>query len=279
MWVGLASGSAVLIAVLTVAACGSSEVPTPTSTVPPTAAPTSGATLVDTPLPIPAPTPRPAERGPSPTRTPSPTPTATEAPVFDERREIGQVEGISFLVTDGSEATFTVREQLTRLPLPNDAVVRTTALSGMVRLDGRESIVQIDLHRLSSDNFIRDRWIRNRMFPDHPTATFTLGDMGPLPLGFTKGDVVEAQVTGMLNIRGIDVLLTFEIEARDDGDSLFILGRTSFTWADFGMSTPTAVLVVSVEDEVKVEVLIAAKPLAARGAGRAAPRISAVQAR
>ena len=271
--VSLALGSAVSIALVTLAGCGSSEAPTlastsgptlsPTAnlTVPPTATPTSGAILADTPRPTQTPTPLQAGPGPSP--APDLSSTLAEAPVFDEQREIGQVEGISFMVTDGSEVTFKVKEQLARLPLPNDAVVRTRALSGVVRLDGGESIVQIDLHRLSSDNSFRDRWIRNRMFPDDPIATFTLSDVGSLPQGFARGDVVEAQVTGTLNIFGIDVPLTFAIEARDDGHSVFILGRTSFTWADFGLPRPSAMLVVSIEDEVRVEVLISVKPLAA----------------
>ena len=52
-------------------------------------------------------------------------------------RTAGQYEGITFNVSEGSEATFTVEEQLANLPLPNDAVLRTTsALTGIVNFDG-----------------------------------------------------------------------------------------------------------------------------------------------
>ena len=51
-----------------------------------------------------------------------------------------------------------MEEQLVRLPLPNDAVMRTTALSGEVQLDGRPSVIEIDLQQLSSDQEFRVRW-------------------------------------------------------------------------------------------------------------------------
>ena len=99
------------------------------------------------------------------TPAPSPTPEAEAS-----MREMGEYEGITFVVSGGSEATFTVEEQLARLPLPNDAVMRTTTLSGEVHLDGRESVIQIDLHSMSSDQEFRDRYVRTRMFGDHQFA-------------------------------------------------------------------------------------------------------------
>ena len=164
-------------------------------------------------------------------------------------------------MSEGSEATFTVREQLARLPLPNDAVVRTSAISGEVHLDGRPSVIEIDLHQLHSDQALRDRYIRGRMFPDDPIAVVTVDDVGPLPEGFAEGEAVTARMPARLNIRGIEVPLTFDLEARDDGDVIFILGRTSFTWADLGMTAPTARIVVRIEDEVNVEVLLAVRPV------------------
>ena len=175
-------------------------------------------------------------------------------------REMGDYEGVTFVVSDGSEATFTVEEQLARLPLPNDAVMRTTNLSGEVRLDGGESVVQIDLHTLVSDQEFRDRYVRTRMFGDHQFATFTVPDVGPLPDGLSSGDEVTTSVSGTLDIRGITVPMEFEIEARDDGSELFILGRTTFTWQELDIPPPTAPVVVSIEDDVIVEVLLTVEP-------------------
>ena len=195
----------------------------------------------------------------APAATQSPAPTETPS-IPDGPRQIGQIEGVDFIVGEGSEATFTVREELVGLPLPNDAVVRTNALSGEVHLDGRPSVVEIDLHRLRSDQNFRDGFIRRRMFPNDPIATFTLAGVGPLPAGFAEGDEVETRVTGVLNIRGSEVPLSFDMEARYDGDVVFVVGRTTFVWSDFGISRPIAGPVVSIEDEVRVEILLALKP-------------------
>ncbi len=45
------------------------------------------------------------------------------------------------------------------------AVMRTTALEGEIHLDGRPSMVNIDLHQLGSDQRLRDRYVRGSMFP------------------------------------------------------------------------------------------------------------------
>ena len=172
----------------------------------------------------------------------------------------GKYEGVTYVVSDGTEATFTVEEQLVRLPLPNDAVMRTTELSGEVHLDGRPTVVSINLQGLESDQAFRDRYVRTRMFGEHPTATFTVPDIGPVPEGLTAGEEVITEVSGSLKMRGETFPLEFEIEARDDGDVLYVLGRTTFTWDQLNIPRPTAPTVASVEDDVRVEILLALTP-------------------
>ena len=71
---------------------------------------------------------------------------------------------------------------------------------------------------------------------------------------------MERQVSGSLEIRGITVPLVFDIEARDDGDRVVILGRTTFTWQQLDITPPKAGPVTSIEDEVRVEVLLSVEP-------------------
>ena len=268
---GVLALSTVLI--LIIAACGTDPTSTPAPTeAPPTA--TATAQPTSTPPPDPSATPAPpadtataqptsTSAPPPPTATPEP-PAATTAPAEPEvaaDRAIGEVEGVTFLVGLGSEATFTVNEKLASLPLPNDAVMRTTALSGEVHFDGRPSVITIDLQKLMSDQARRDRYVRERMFPNDPVVTFTLPDAGLLPKEFTDGETAIGQVTGQLDIRGFQAPVAFEIEARDDGDVVYILGRTTFTWEDLGLTAPNLSF-VQVEDKVHVEILIAARPAA-----------------
>ena len=226
------------IMLLLMVACGSSNGLTPAG---PESAATAQSTLT-----------------PQSTQGSEETPSANASP-GERPREIGDYTDVTFIVSEGSKATFTVGEQLVRLPLPSDAVMHTTGLSGEVYLDGRPSVIQIDLHQLSSDQRFRDAYVRRAMFPNSPIATFTVPDIVPIPDGLAKGDEVTGQVSGLLDIRGVTVPIVFDIEARDDGDVMFVLGRTSFTWDELGIPTPTSIAVASVDDEVRVEVLLAVR--------------------
>ena len=98
------------------------------------------------------------------------------------------------------------------------------------------------------------------MFPNDPIATFTLPDARPLPQGFSDGNEVSIEITGQLEIKGVQAPVIFQVEARDDGDVVYILGRTTFVWSDFGMTAPNVGSFVRVTDEVAVEILISARP-------------------
>ena len=102
--------------------------------------------------------------------------------------------------------------------------------------------------------------MRGRMFNNNPVAVFTVNDLSDLPDEFFSGETFTRQVAGILNINGVDVPLTFDLEIRNDGDLLNILARTVFTWDQVQMPVPTTRIVVSVEDEVSVQLLRVAKP-------------------
>ncbi len=248
--------------------------PTPALTPAATAAPSPALTPASTaavqaaaattpPTDVPANTPaasRSADSAPAKGETPAqpatspPAATPTSQPVPDEPES-----GARYVVGEGSEITFTVEEELRNVPLPFDVVIRTTELSGEINVDGQPSSITVDLHTLVSDQQFRDSYIRSRMFPDHPVATFTVENLGELPPEFSEGEQFERQAAGALNLNGRDVPMTFELEVRKDGSVLNILGRTSFTWEQLDIPVPTARSVVRVAEEVFVQVLVIAE--------------------
>ena len=204
-------------------------------------------------------TPSPTTDAPTSAMTPvsSPTkPSATHATPVSNEQPAGAIQ---YVVGEGSEITFTVGEQLTRLPTPIEAVMRTEKLSGEIYIGGEASAIQVDLRSLASDQQYRDRYVQNRMFPDHPTATFTVDAISDLPPEFESGDTFSHQVDGALNLNDQDFPVSFDLEVRNDGDVLNVLGRTVFTWDDLQIAVPTARSVVWVEDEVDVQVLLVAQ--------------------
>ncbi|HXF50367.1 MAG TPA: YceI family protein [Dehalococcoidia bacterium] len=171
---------------------------------------------------------------------------------------IDDVRGVEFRVVPGeSVATYTVREKLASMPTTTEAVGRTTALEGVVRLDG-VSTITADLSAFESDQARRDNFVRERIFNQDPIATFTLDPLPDLPAEYREGETVTREVTGELTIRGVTRPQTFQVEARLTGDTLHIVGRTDFTWADFQIDPPNTPL-VTVEDNVHIEVLVVAR--------------------
>ena len=227
------------------------EAPTPTATEPASQETTPAATADTTPeaTVMAVSTEAPSTSTPSEATATAVTPAA---PAGGTSRQ--------YVVVEGSEITFTVGEVLSRLPTPIEAVLRTSELSGQINLDGQPSTVEVNLHSLNSDQQYRDRYVQLQMFPQHPVASFTLDSVTELPGEFDSGDTFQRSVSGTLNVKGADFPISFDLEVRNDGDLLNVLGRTVFTWQQLDVPVPTARSVVSIEDEVHVEILLVAKP-------------------
>ena len=225
--------------------------PTPTDPPPPAATETAPATM-----------PPPAASTPTAARpaTATPAPAApTQEPAPTDAAPATEESGQSFVIGDGSEITFTVEEELGGSPIRFDAVISSTTLSGAANLDGQPSVVTLDLHSLESDQRFRDRYIQSRMFPDTPEAVVTVEALPDLPQSFFDGETTTGELAGSLQIGDAVTPLVFEVEARHDGDTINVLGRTTFTWEELGLAKPTARSVVYLADEVRVQVLLIAR--------------------
>ena len=217
----------------------------------PTVQPTAVATPTE-----PAPTPE-ATSVPQPTDTPQPTPNPEEASE-DPSADSGAGPN-SFIVGEGSEIKFIVKEETSFAPVRFDAEVSGTGLSGFANLDGSPSVILLDLHALESDQSFRDGYIRSRMFPNTPTATVVVESLPDLPQSFFDGEKTTGTLAGSLQIGETVTTLTFDVEARHDGNVINVLGRTTFTWDDLGLGKPVFGPVTYLGDEVQVQVLIVAR--------------------
>ena len=170
--------------------------------------------------------------------------------------------GAAFVVAPGeSSATYTVNERLVGLSLPDDAIGHTTAVTGTIYLDGRPSHVVVDASKFTSDQPTRDHSILTRgpNLNQYPLAEFTVPNLGDLPATYRPGDTITRTVQGTMTIRDVERPMTFAVQARMQGDVLYIVGKTDFTWDDFQMPKPTARTVISVDDTIHAEVLLVAK--------------------
>ena len=162
-----------------------------------------------------------------------------------------------FTVGPGSKGLFKVDETLRGA----DVVVslETETISGVVDFSSDSASVEIDLHTLMSDQSRRDRYVRERMFPNQPIATVHFSDLGDVPAPFLdSGAEHKTKLMGTVNVNGTDADLEFDITARlDNGTDLVVLGTAKFVWEEFGMVAPVSQF-FTVEDEVTVEILLQA---------------------
>jgi polyisoprenoid-binding protein YceI len=141
------------------------------------------------------------------------------------------------------------------------AVGRTPDVSGSVTLSGTtvtEAQLEADLTTLRSDESMRDgqlavQGIQTNQFP---TATFVLTqpiELGELP---AEGTAVEATAVGDLTIHGVTKEVSIPLAAVQQGDIIGVAGSLTFTWDEFGMERPSSMRVVSLADDVTMEVQV-----------------------
>jgi polyisoprenoid-binding protein YceI len=164
-------------------------------------------------------------------------------------------------VAQGSEVRYRVREQLVGLNLPNDAVGATSAIDGAIVFDAQGRIVPgesrftVDLRTLKSDEARRDNYIRrNTLQSDtYPTVTFVPTEARRLPFPLPTSGSVPFELVGDLTVKDATRRVTWEATAVLDGPKVSVRARTAFRFGDFDLRQPRVSVVLSVEDNIKLE--------------------------
>lgn len=175
--------------------------------------------------------------------------------------------GLVLTVKPGSKAVVRVREQLAGLVTGSEAVLTADSVSGRVaiRRDGTfvsGSRIVVLLDDLRSDNGQRDRFVRQQTLRtvEFPTAEFipTLATGLSLPLR-TEGQTTF-KLSGTMTIRGVAKLVTFEVKAARIGSETIVTATNTPAWkfSDFGLEIPRVLSVLSIVDEIRLEVQLVA---------------------
>lgn len=170
-------------------------------------------------------------------------------------------EGFTALISEGSIARYLVKEQLAKFDLPNDAIGETTDIAGSITFDSKGSInsdhsnVRIGLASLKSDEARRDRYVRtNTLRTDQfPYARIKVVELEgfpwPLPATGTFTFEMETETT----IHGQTRPLNWIVDGRVDDGIFQGSARTSFAFETFGIEKPQVYFVLSVEDNIRLE--------------------------
>jgi polyisoprenoid-binding protein YceI len=166
------------------------------------------------------------------------------------------------IAPEGNEARFRVREQLVSLTLPNDAVGRTSRISGGITLEGgrivkEESKFVVLLDSLVSDQSRRDNYIKRNTLQtaQFPTAEFVAVSASGLPAALPAAGDLNFKLTGDFTVHGVSKPVTWDVKGRMVANGDFTgTATTWFRFGDFGMTVPRVAVVVSVVDSINVEV-------------------------
>lgn len=157
----------------------------------------------------------------------------------------------------GSWVGYRVQEELVGIG-GTEAVGRTPDVSGSIILSGlslEQAELTADVTTLQSDESMRDGQLgRQGIQTDQfPTATFVLTEPIELASLPAEGESISVTAIGDLTIHGVTNSVAIPLAAVRQGDVIGVAGSLTFTWADFDMEQPNSMRVVSLADEVTME--------------------------
>ena len=170
--------------------------------------------------------------------------------------------GLSIIIAEGTIARYLVNEQLARQKLPNDAIGETTNVNGQLifnidgSLDPSRSTITVDLTSLKSDSSRRDGFIReNTLETDNfPTAKLVIKDFSGLPWPLPNSGESTFKLIGDMTLHGITTELIWDATAQFRDKMVIGSAKTNFTFATFNIEIPKVFIVLSVEDNIRLEI-------------------------
>jgi polyisoprenoid-binding protein YceI len=178
----------------------------------------------------------------------------------NDHAKIAPSEVHYIVAPDGNEARYRVREQLLHHDLPNDAVGKTTAITGTISVapngavDTSASKITIDVTSLKSDQERRDGYVQHRTLEtaQYPNVTFVPTSVSgvKLPLGEAEQSF---DIGGQLTVHGVTRPTVWHVKAKSSGNDVTGSGWTQFTFADVQLAQPRVPVLLSVADTIKLE--------------------------
>lgn len=229
----------------------------------------------------PSPTPVP----PTPTPLPMPTPAESdnegESEVGTENENESDTSAATGLrtfqiVPEESQASYIVDEEFFESALDKygidvgrvDTVGTTQEIEGQLQINLADlsdplgtNRFTVNLASLTSDQSLRDRWLRDRgpQFSEFPTAEFVATGIEAAPNSYTEGEQVQFKMLGDLTIREVTQPATFDVTATQEGDTVTGVATADLRMTDFGIEPPNFANTLTVADEFTVRVEFTAR--------------------
>ncbi|HEY3344215.1 MAG TPA: YceI family protein [Anaerolineaceae bacterium] len=172
---------------------------------------------------------------------------------------------IRCVMTPGqNQASYKVREQLARLSFPTDAVGKTDQVSGEIdiapdgTIDRSKSKFTVDLTSLQTDSSMRDNFVRRSVLQtdQYPQAVFVPTQVSGLPTPLPPSGNVSFKITGDMTLHGVTKPVTWDVTGTAQKGAANGTATTTFKFEDFNMNQPQVPVVLSVVDNITLEVTL-----------------------
>jgi polyisoprenoid-binding protein YceI len=165
------------------------------------------------------------------------------------------------IASDSSEARYRAKEQLVGKDLPSDAIGATKAVTGQILVGPDGAIVRdgskitIDLRTLKSDESRRDNYLQRSTLgtSTHPMAEFVPTEARGLPNPLPQSGTATFELVGDLTLRDKTVPVTWQVEATFAPQTVTGTATTAIKLEDFGISSPRVGPVLSIEEQISLE--------------------------
>ena len=161
----------------------------------------------------------------------------------------------------GNEVRYRVREQLVGFDLPNDAVGKSTAVSGVIAVDDAGKVIRdasrfvIDAATFASDRDRRDNYVRGRLLESeqYPSVVFVPTEARGITLPPSGTGAQTFDMLGDLTVRGVTRPTTWRVTAKVEKGEVSGSATTKFAFTEFEMQKPQVRSVLSVADTIALE--------------------------
>ena len=176
----------------------------------------------------------------------------------------GESELDPFLTVEflpNSTARYLITEQLANLDFPIDAIGKTNQIKGSISFDEDGKIIQqnstiiVNVNSLKSDSGRRDRYISRKSLESdkYPEATINIKKINNMPWPLPNNGSVEVEIIGDMNVHGVTDEVTWVTKVNFERDKLNGISKTNFKFEKFNMDLPRVAIVLSVENNIRLE--------------------------
>lgn len=169
-----------------------------------------------------------------------------------------------------SKVAYFVNEELASIGVPSTATGSTSEVTGEFYVTGEgdelaavpASQFSVDLRNLTSDKMMRDNRVQEALqTATYPSATVTVSSVTGYDPAIPEGEEQSLQLTGTLDLHGVQREVTWDVKARREGSVISALATLTVPFSDFGITPPTFAQLVSIDDEVTLQIQLIAEAI------------------